>query len=858
MKALMNKKNHLCLLISAALCMPTGAWAKDYFDPSLLSLLGESADNIDLTVFETKGNVAEGDYLVAVLVNRNRHGDHMISFKKNQAGSVIPVITPAMLRQWGVNTPVLPEFQQLDDNMAIDDLALLIPQAAIEFNLQELSLQLSIPQIAMASQVQGYVDPDLWDQGVPAVLVNYNMSAGHNSQSVSSGGTNQISNNFFALLNLGANYDAWRLRSNMTYSYQESHGQTEFSTSTVKFNNTYLQRDIQSLRADLALGEIYTGSDVFDSFPFKGAKLQSSTDMLPYSERGFAPLITGIAQTNARITVSQNGSVVYQTYVAPGPFSIADLYQTGSSGDLTVTITESDGTVKKQIIPYSSLPNMLRAGAMQYEFSLGQFNGYQRDSIDANFMLGSFSYGLPYDVTTYGGGVLAKNYFSAAVGIGISLGDFGAFSTDITKSRAKPLQVDDWQDGMSYRVRYAKSLLSTGTTIDLAAYRYSTKNFYSFSDFNNNLSNDTVSTNAWFSGRKRSSIQLRLNQNLWDYGSFYLSASREDYWGNNSVNKNISVGYSGNYQGITYNISYSQDRIKQDNKWPINHQLAFNMQIPFSLFSRADFAARNSISYQVNHANDGVVRQQIGLNGTTSDGRVSYLLSQGWSNRLDQEQSNINLSYQGNKGNISGGYSYSSRYSSVNVVANGGAILHPAGFNFSQMLGNTIAIVNAPGAENVRVMNGNVTANNQGQAVVGYLAPYQLNEIILDPATLPNDIDIDQTSVKLYPTKGAVVMANFATKIGYQALITVIYEDKTVPFGAIAMVNSSDAGTNPNTGIVGDGGQVYLSGLPEQGSLLLKWGKGVMQQCMADFDLRKVNPIFIDNPIRQLDVNCQE
>lgn len=66
--------------------------------------------------------------------------------------------------------------------------------------------------------------------------------------------------------------------------------------------------------------------------------------MLPSSMRGFAPEINGIAQSNARITVSQNGNVVYQTYVAPGPFSIKDLYPTGSSG------TYRSISVKKMVL----------------------------------------------------------------------------------------------------------------------------------------------------------------------------------------------------------------------------------------------------------------------------------------------------------------------------------------------------------------------------------------------------------------------------------------------------------------------------------------------------------------------------
>lgn len=60
--------------------------------------------------------------------------------------------------------------------------------------------------------------------------------------------------------------------------------------------------------------------------------------MLPDSLKGFAPTVRGIAKSNARVTIKQNGYVIYQTYVSPGAFAINDLYPTSSSGDLQVTV----------------------------------------------------------------------------------------------------------------------------------------------------------------------------------------------------------------------------------------------------------------------------------------------------------------------------------------------------------------------------------------------------------------------------------------------------------------------------------------------------------------------------------------
>lgn len=56
------------------------------------------------------------------------------------------------------------------------------------------------------------------------------------------------------------------------------------------------------------------------------------------------PQITGIAQTNATVTVSLADRVIYQSKVPPGPFVIQDLNQS-VQGTLDVKVTEEDGRV---------------------------------------------------------------------------------------------------------------------------------------------------------------------------------------------------------------------------------------------------------------------------------------------------------------------------------------------------------------------------------------------------------------------------------------------------------------------------------------------------------------------------------
>ncbi|WP_152529961.1 fimbria/pilus outer membrane usher protein [Serratia fonticola] len=834
------------------------AEARDYFDPGLLSLGGAQLTTDDLSAYETAGQVPEGSYLVSLWMNQADQGQHTIGFKKDAQGTVQPELTPQFLNKLGVNTSALPSFNGLPEDIPVKDLAKLIPDSQVHFDLAQLRLDLSVPQVAMQQHARGYVDPVRWDDGVPALLMNYSLSGSRNWQSAQMGMESSEQTNLFASLRGGINLLAWRLRSDMTSIRNQSHGgESASTTQSTHFSNTYLQRDIRAWRSEILAGESNTGNEVFDSIPFRGVKLNSSEDMLPNSLRGFAPVITGIAQTNARVTVSQNGSVVYQTYVAPGPFRIDDLYQSGQGGDLTVTITEADGSVRTQTLAFSSLPVMQRPGGGKYEFTTGRYNGgITQVSQEASFGLATFMYGLPNDITLYGGGLIAQDYAALVAGAGISLGVFGALSADVTTSSAKLQGQNDRQQGASYRMRYAKSLLSTGTSVDLTAYRYSTRNYYSFSDFNNLGHELNEGEVPWALDRQRSNFQVRVSQQLDAWGALYLSASRNDYWGNGRVNNTVSAGYSGSYHGVSYGLAYSIDRIKGDGSWPENRQLSLNMQVPLNLFSANPLASRSYANYQMTHNSQGQVQQQAGISGNALDSRLSYNVMQGWTNEESNNSSTLNVGYQGNQGQANMGYSYSNQFRSLNLSGNGSVLVHPQGVTLGQMLGSSVAVVSAPGAGGSEVMNGNIRTDSRGYAVVPYLSAYQNNTINLNPATLPGDVDITQSSLNVYPTKGAVVMAKFDTRVGYQALVTLRSGETSMPFGTVVTVEGTAAGTN-NTGIVGDAGQVYLSGLPEKGHLTAKWANGADQVCRVTYSLAGITGPSPSNPIRQLTAHCE-
>lgn len=826
--------------------------AREYFNPAFL---GKDSD-VDLSVFEDAGYIPPGRYIVDIYVNQNKVESRSLNFTE-QNGKTVPELTLSQLNDWGINVKSVSSWLGKPLDTVVYGISTDIPQSSLKFDFQRLRLDISIPQESMKPSVRGVVDPALWDEGIPAFLMNYNIN-GAKGKYDSHSALNETQN-LFATFRNGINMGPWRLRSTQTYTDNSTQYKNNYNTENPeqkkwRTSDTFLQRNIRALQGELTIGESTTGNDVFDGIPFRGVQLASDDAMLPDSMQGFAPVITGNANSNALVTVTQNGYVMYQTTVAPGPFRITDMYSSGNSGDLTITVKEADGSTHVTTQGYSSLSIMERPGGFKYEVTLGKYHGGNLTvgSRNPNFGMATLIYGLPHNVTLYGGGLVADNYQSAVIGTGVSLGSVGALSLDVTQARAQlpgtEAQPDTWNTGQSYRVRFSKDMMSTGTGIDLAAYRYSTKNYYSFSDVNSMGYQLNYGQVPWALDRRRSTLRVDLRQSLKDLGSIYLSAYKNDYWDSSRRDNNLSAGYNFMTKGISWGLSYTIDRIKQGDDYPENRQFMLTAQIPFSIFGPQRALQNLNASYTMTHDNNGQVTQSAGVNGSFLDNRLSWNAQQSWGNANQQDNSSVYLGYQGNAGSVNAGYSNSGMYKNYSYGASGAVLVHQHGVTLSRMLSDGAVLVRAPGVSGANVSSG-VQTDWRGYAVVPSITPYRKNSVTIDPSSLPDGKDIEQTSQNLYPTRGAVVMADYKVRSGQQLMMTLLHNGKPLPFGALV---SLIAGEVESSGIVGDGGQVYLSGMPAEGRIQAKWGNQTDQQCSSTYRVKTT-----DVSLTQLTADCQ-
>ncbi|MFS4436572.1 fimbria/pilus outer membrane usher protein, partial [Citrobacter farmeri] len=164
-----------------------------------------------------------------------------------------------------------------------------------------------------------------------------------------------------------------------------------------------------SLGAKMVLGENSLDSSVFDSFRFSGASLTTDDNQLPPNLRGYAPEVAGVAKTNAKVTVSQQGRVIYETTVAAGPFRIQDL-NSAVSGKLDVKVEEQDGSTQNFQVDTASIPYLTRPGLVRYKFSAGKPSDSKHHMQGPEFATGEFSWGINNGWSLYGGGLFAGDY----------------------------------------------------------------------------------------------------------------------------------------------------------------------------------------------------------------------------------------------------------------------------------------------------------------------------------------------------------------------------------------------------------------------------------------------------------------
>lgn len=794
--------------------------------------------NIDISRFSQAGYIMPGQYQMMVMVNDQTISPSAFSVSiLEPSGIAIPdgnkplpraCLTKEMVDKMGLTTASREKVSFSTSDHCADLSAL--PGVDIRANPAEGVLYINVPQAWLEYSDTSWLPPSRWDNGIPGLLFDYNINgsvnkphAGKQSQYISYNGTT------------GANIGAWRFRADYQGNMEHTTGTGSGTDRQFDWSRFYLYRAIPRWQSNLTLGENYINSEIFSTWRYTGASLESDDRMLPPKLRGYAPQVSGIADTNARVVISQQGRIIYDSTVPAGPFTIQDL-DSSVRGRLDVEIIEQNGQKKTFQVDTAYVPYLTRPGQIRYKLVSGRSRTWEHKTEGPVFAGGEMSWGISNRWSLYGGGILAGDYKALAVGLGRDLMQLGTLSADVTQSAAR-FNNNGERQGKSWRLSYSKRFDEADADITFAGYRFSERNYMTMQQYlDARYRND-------FTGREKELYTISLNKHFEDWQtSVGLQYQHQTYWDRGesdyytlSINRYFDVfGLHNISAGLTASRSKYQEKD--------NDSLFLLFSIPLD---------SGTLSYSGSMSNDRYT-QMAGYSDTFNNGLDSYNVNTGV-NHGGSERS---------QGQISGYYSHSSPvanlsanfsslqngYTSYGITASGGATmtaegaaLHAGGLN-----GGTRLLVDTDGISDVPVDGGRVLTNAWGIGVVTDVSSYYRNTTTVDLNNLPDDMEATRSVVESVLTEGAIGYRKFEVLKGARLFAVLRLADGSYPPFGSSVTNRKGR----ELGMVGDSGLTWLSGVAEGESLNVNWDSRA--KCMVDIPQKLDTTKQLLLPCRQM------
>jgi len=758
--------------------------------------------NIDLSQFSRGGYIMPGTYGMVVHVNKSDLPEQQVPFyaPDDDPHGSRACINRALAEQLGFKESVFKALSWWHQDECLDEAS--VRGMEVRGDLSTGSLYLNIPQAFVEYTAENWDPPSRWDEGIPGLLFDYSVNAQTQQQLKEGSKGYSLSGNGTA----GANLGAWRLRADWQANLNHQTGSGESTQRQLDWSRYYAYRALPALRSKLTLGENYLDSGMFDSFRFSGVSLVSDDNMLPPNLRGYAPEVVGVAKTNAKVTISQQGRVLYETTVAAGPFRIQDIND-AVSGELNVRVEEQDGSVQEFVMNTSNIPYLTRPGSVRFKLAAGKPSDWLHHSRGPLFGTGEFSWGVSNGWSLYGGALAGGDYNALSLGIGRDLLALGALSLDATQSRARLPQEDGTLTGGSYRLSYSKNFDEYDSQVTFAGYRFSEQDFMSMSEY---LDARYYGSRT---GNGKEMYTITFNKSFRDWGvSTYLNYSHETYWdrpANDRYNLTMSRYFDvGRFRNIS--LSLSAYRNQYNNTKDDGAYLSLSMP----------WGEHSTVSYNAT-VNRGDVTNRVGYYDRI-DEHNNYQLSAGAS------RSGANLSgyynHEGDAARMSANASYQEgRYSALGMTAQGGMTLTAEGgaVHRAGMAGGTRMLIDTGGVPDVPVRGYGSTSrtNAWGKAVIGDVNSYYRNKASIDLTKLNDNTEATNSVVQATLTEGAIGYRQFDVIAGQKAMAIVKLADGSEPpFGA-TVLNAR----KQETGIINDGGSVYLSGINPGDRMAVKW-----------------------------------
>lgn len=665
---------------------------------------------------------------------------------------------------------------QGDDAAACPD-AFLRTWSATTIDLQPERMAVEI--VAPPEAVDKPASTTSYRSGGRAAILNYDVLS---SQTRHLGGANRY---LQAYTEVGLNANDWILRSNNTYTSMGG-------KSSWNHLDAYAQRTFHTWKTTFQAGQINLQGALLGGVPVNGIQLFPETALQIRSQEG--PPISGIAHTQARVEVWQNGVPLASTIVPPGPFTLTDVLPRSLTQDIKVVIHEASGEVRDFIVPVAALqvdrlgsPAGLSAGmGMLRQTGHADRGATPVASVEYGFALGSRA-----NLTA--GSVLSSDYRA-----------IGARTDLMLPASAQAAVQGQWSHNARTGRSGAQFLLSGSAALlpGLSSHVSLLRRTDGYSDIQS--ANESRSERArddddflrprYREDRVKQQLSAGLGWNHATLGGFSASYS-ESLNTRGHASRRGMLNWGKTFDRTSVSLSFERDvgstHRNQGSFMYLNLSFPLGKQSISASMQRQD----NGSSYGMNTSASIDERTSYSLSASTnSEGQSSY----SGSVDLNSAYTQLNLAAS----SFRGGYSHSTR-------VRGALVGHGQGLSFSPYrVQDTFAIASVGDLPGVRLNTpaGSVWTDPWGRAVIASLPAYRSGSIQVATSSLARNVDLINGRHGLEPARGSVSTIDFAVVKVRRTLLTATYPDgQVVPKGAAVLSPTGSFIT-----LVGGGGQIFL------------------------------------------------
>ena len=678
----------------------------------------------------------------------------------------------------------------------------MVPGLTYRINRQSLTMDISAPASAFVGVIRSLGEETVSPLPLPprpGVILNYDLSLNYSQNP----GSNAATASGGAVLEAVA-FSRW---GSMVVS--------SLVTSTKKVYraerlDTYWRYDLPDRMESVVVGDaVGVGGGWSRPVRYGGVRWGRDFGMRP----GFVTFpqlsFVGEAALPSTVDVLVNNVRRLSLPVQPGPFDLTNVPLVSGAGELGLVVRDLLGreTVVRQ--SYFVSPQLLAPGLTDFSFEAGWLrSGYGRDSeYGDGFGAATWRQGLTHRLSGEVRLELQRQRRAAGIEVSGLLGTWGVARGALAASHGETQGLHT--SGHTMRAGIERNTPAGGGTLQ---YERASRGFAPFGE-----STDSAAVTR----RARERWLASIGGVLWANVSGGVSYVRQTRWDGDQVQLlGLSLSYPiENRASVSLSVN---KRLDGDQSWragiSVNLPLGDGINIASGLergtdskFSGAVFASRNApagpgLGWRIQTSTLPSQRAQAGLQYNTNGTELTIDASSDASGHV--------ATRVGGRGSV--GWFERLAFAS-----------RPVGLG-------SVAVVRVEGLEGIPVKrNHHVVAftNARGLAFLPGLLPWQKNQIEIDVADLPLDVEIGRTIQQVTPRALSGVVVDFAVRRTRQALLQLRQRDATpVPEGARVRLLPD----GPEF-ITGRRGEVWLTDLADSRQrLLVSWPTG---GCVLDVSL---------------------